>query len=67
MTFCSCVTSQSSAHYANEVSDSACNLCAMAAEKGMTRSCYGVQKYSPEEIKEQWREFMRVMLISFIL
>lgn len=34
----------------------------MASEKGMTRSCYGVQHYSPEEIKQQWREFMRVRL-----
>ncbi|XP_028392601.1 uncharacterized protein C5orf49 homolog [Dendronephthya gigantea] len=33
----------------------------MAAEKGMNRSCYGVQEYSPEAIKEQWREFMRVL------
>ena len=38
----------------------------MAAEKGMTRSCYGVREYSPEEIKEQWREFMRVCDFTFV-
>ena len=31
-------------------------------DKSLTRSAYGVQKYRPEEIKEQWREYVRVSM-----